>query len=185
MGVELGSDETLIWRGQPTQGLRFSPQDIFAVPFAALWLLLVIVMFGFVLTDAQDVDPFAYLMLPVFVVIGLYMLVGRFAVDIVARRRTHYMLTDQRAVIESGLFTAHRASVNLAAAAAIQLQGGRKGRGSVKFGATNVFYAMIPPSWPGAAAFLPPTFHDIADAERVYNLAVKAQRDAMRHGRTR
>lgn len=83
-------------------------------------------MFGFVLTDAQDVDPFAYLMLPVFVVIGLYMLVGRFAVDIVARRRTHYMLTDQRAVIESGLFTAHRASVNLAAAAEIQLQGGRE-----------------------------------------------------------
>ena len=84
-------------------------------------------MFGFVLTDAQDVDPFAYLMLPVFVVIGLYMLVGRFAVDIVARRRTHYMLTDQRAVIESGLFTAHRASVNLAAAARDTTPGRQEG----------------------------------------------------------
>ena len=179
MAMNLGPDERIIWSGQPTQGLRFAPQDILAVPFAAFWLLMVVTIFGVVATDATDVNPVAFVMLPMFVLVGLYMLVGRFFVDIIARRRTHYVLTNQRALIESGLFTANKNSVNLAAAAEMQFQGGRKGRGTIKFGSTNVFYAMVPPSWPGAGSVLPPTFHDVEDAERIYGLALTAQRDAI------
>jgi hypothetical protein len=149
------------------------------IPFSAFWLAIVLMMFAFVLTEAEQVDPLAYFMLPIFVAFGLYMLVGRFLVDILARQRTHYVLTDRRAVVESGLIGTNRASVNLLAATDIQLQSRKDGRGTVSFGRASVFFAMVPPSWPGAAAFLPPMFHDIEDAERVYDLAVKAQRDAL------
>ncbi len=101
--------------------------------------------------------------------------------DPAARRRTHYYLTNQRALIESGLFRPSRRSVSLAAVPEIRVRMGRKGRGSVQFGSPSVF-GMMPPSWPGASQFLPPAFDDIDDAERVYGLAVSAQRD-MQTGR--
>jgi hypothetical protein len=130
----------------------------------------------------KEHDPAFYLIMPFFLLIGLYMLFGRFLVDRVARRRTHYYLTTQRAVIEGGLFRPNHRSISLAASPEIRFRGRRNGRGTVQFGSASMF-GMMPPSWPGASQFLPPAFDDIDEAERVYNLALKAQREAQAQGR--
>ncbi|MCW0198625.1 hypothetical protein [Sphingopyxis sp.] len=178
MAIDLAPGERIIWHGQPKQGFRLAPQDAFAVPFAAFWLFMVSMIFLFAFTgEMKEVDPLAYVIMPVFMIAGLYMLFGRFLVDRAARRRIFYYLTTERAFIEAGLFRPNRRSVNLAATPEIRFQGRRNGRGTVQFGSPSTF-GMIPPSWPGANQFLPPAFDDIEDAERVYNLALKAQREA-------
>src|SRR4051794_35043330 len=114
MAIDIAPGERILWQGQPVQGIRFAPQDAFAVPFAAFWLLIVLAIFLVTLTgQATNVDPLTYVILPIFLLVGLYMLVGRFLVDRMARRRTHYYLTDKRALIESGLVRASRRSVSL------------------------------------------------------------------------
>jgi hypothetical protein len=178
MTTDIAPGERIIWQGQPTQGIRFAPQDAFAVPFAAFWLLMVLAIFLTAATGQMtNVDPMTYVVLPFFLLIGLYMLFGRFLVERAARRRTHYILTSQRALIESGLFRRSRRSVSLAAVPEIRFRAGRKGCGTVQFGTPSMF-GMMPPSWPGASQFLPPAFDDIEGAERVYNLALSAQREA-------
>jgi hypothetical protein len=180
MTIDLAPDERIIWQGQPTQGFRLAPQDAFAVPFAAFWLFMVSIMALMAFTgEMKQVDPLAYVIMPVFLLIGLYMLLGRFLVDRAARRRIHYFLTTERAVIEGVMFRPSRRSVSLAAAPEIRFRGRRSGRGTVQFGSANMF-GMMPPSWPGATQFLPPAFDDIEDAERVYNLALTTQRSLQR-----
>lgn len=182
MAIEIAPGERIIWQGQPVQGVRLAPQDAFAIPIAAFWLFIVLAIFLLAITgEAENVDPLTYVILPVFLLIGLHMLAGRFLVDRAARQRTHYYLTNQRALIESGLFRPNRRSVSLAAVPEIRVRAGRKGRGTVQFGTPSLF-GMMPPSWPGASQFLPPAFDDIEDAERVYSLAVSAQRE-MQSGR--
>lgn len=178
MKVDLAPGEQIVWQGQPTQGFRLAPQDAFAVPFAAFWLFMVTMMFVLAFTgEMKEVDPLTYVIMPVFLVVGLYLLFGRFLVDRATRRRVRYYLTTQRAVIEGGLLRTTRRSVNLAAVSEIRFRGRRSGRGTVQFGPMGMF-AMMPPSWPGASQFLPAAFDDIEDAERIYNLALKIQRDA-------
>lgn len=177
---DLAPDERIIWQGQPTQGFRLAPQDAFAVPFAAFWLFIVSILTLMAFTgEMKVVNPLAYVIMPAFLLIGLYMLLGRFLVDRAARQRIHYFLTTERAVIEGGLFRPSRRSVSLAAAPEIRFQGRRSGRGTVQFGSANMF-GMMPSSWPGASQFLPPAFDDIEDAERVYNLALTTQRSIQR-----
>lgn len=178
MAIDLAPGERIIWQGQPKQGFRLAPQDAFVVPFAAFWLFVVLMISLLAFTgEMQEVDPLAFFIMPIFLAIGLYMLFGRFLVDRAARRRTFYYLTTERAFIETGLWRPSRRSVNLAAAPEIRFLGRRNGRGTVQFGSPSMF-GMMPPSWPGANQFLPPAFDDIEDAERVYSLALKAQREA-------
>lgn len=179
MALDLGPDERVIWQGRPAQGLRFTPQDVFAVPFSAFWLLIVLTVFGLILTGgAKRVDPIAYVILPAFIAVGLYMLVGRFVVDSAARRRTSYYLTNRRAVIEAGLFRATIRSVSLAALPEIKFRTGRKGRGTIQFGSPAGMFGLMPSSWPGARQYLPPTFEGVDDGQSVFQLALSAQRDA-------
>jgi hypothetical protein len=179
MAIQTAPGERVIWQGQPAQGIHFSPQDAFAVPFSLFWLFIVVAIFVVTLSgQATNVDPLTYVILPFFLLIGLYMAFGRFLFDRAARRKTRYYLTNQRALIESGLFRSSRRSVNLAAVPEIRFRSGRNGKGTVQFGTSAGPFGMMPSSWPGAAQFLPPSFDGIEGAERVYELALTAQREA-------
>jgi len=178
MGIEISRAEKLLWKGKPSAGLHFTPQDLFIIPFSILWLGGVSA--GALSVPSQaHVDPVLYVILPFFVLIGLYITVGRFVVDVYARRRTEYALTDQRAIIAGGLLRSSTRSVNLAAVAEVRFRKGRKGRGTVEFGSPGMF-AMMPRNWPGVGQFLPAAFDGIEEASRIYELVLTAQREAQR-----
>jgi len=178
MNFSVGPGERILWQGQPAQGIRFAPQDIFAVPFALFWLAIVVSIFAsLIMGAATNIDPASFIIMPVFILVGLYMLAGRFVVDHFARRKTRYVLTNQRAILESGLLRTNSRSVNLGALAEIQFRAGRNGKGTVRFGSAGPF-AMMPSGWPGMSQFAAPVFEMIDDAERVYGLALQAQRDS-------
>lgn len=175
MDLQLTSGERVLWEGAPGQGIRFQAQDWFAIPFAAVWLT--ITSMAFFATAHSARDPGFYFIAPLFVFIGVYMLVGRFIVDMFSRAKTEYALTNRRAIIETGLFRRSTRSINLAAAPEIRLAEGRSGRGTIEFGTGSPFGSM-PRGWPGMSRYQSPAFENIDNASSIYSTVLDAQRDA-------
>lgn len=95
----LRSGETLHWTSRPDPKVLFSKADVFLVPFSLLWGGFAIFWEYQVLTgDAPAL--FALFGIP-FVLIGLYMIVGRFIYKSRRKRTTVYGLTDSRAIVST------------------------------------------------------------------------------------
>jgi len=158
--------------------VRFRAQDWFAVPFAAVWLGIVIRIFFVGDDSARNTDPSGNFILPFFLLIGVWILFGRFITDMLARSRTEYTLTNRRAIIEGGLFRRSTRSVNLAAAPEIRMKEGGNGRGTIEFSSGSPSGMMFPRGWPGAGQYLPPAFELIENAASVYAMVLDAQHEA-------
>jgi hypothetical protein len=178
--------ERIAWTGRPPRGLRFSGRDIFLVPFSLLWGGFAIVwetaVLGISLSNPSAlnaVPSFMALFGAVFVLIGLFMIFGRFWVDAWIRSHTIYALTDRRA-LSLRLKPAERLL-------ATDLKEPRVSRreddtGSLTFargsGVTNLFTALANPT-AGWSMWIPAlsdevTFVGIQDVTRVYQLATPA-----------
>lgn len=97
--------ERVLWSGQPKQGLAFSRRDTFLIPFSLMWGGFAIfwnagVWGGF---GSGEAAPFFFRLwgLP-FLVIGLYLILGRFFHDAEIRKGLFYAVTDQRILVLRG-----------------------------------------------------------------------------------
>jgi Bacterial PH domain len=178
MSSDLAPGEKVIWQGKPIQGIRFSPQDFFIIPFVVLWLFMVIFIPATAKSNQAEGNTPILLFIP-FIFIGLYMAVGRFVFDIFTRRNTNYRLTSERAIIDSGIFRKTTRSINLKATGEVSISTKKNGSGTVVFGSGSGRFAAFPRNWPGISQYLPPAFDGIDDAKHVYELAVKTQRSTV------
>jgi hypothetical protein len=110
-----------------------------------------------------------------FVLVGLYMIFGRFFVDAKLRQRTFYGLTDQRLIIVSGLASRKVTSLNLQTLSDLSLAEKGDGSGTITFGAVQQtpWYprrmAFFSTPVPGSALEM------IPNAREVYELIREAQ----------
>ncbi len=160
--------EKILWSGRPAQGLLFTGRDWLLVPFSLLWGGGVISAAARSLTGPAPV--FMNFFLVPFVLIGLYVLAGRFMLDAWIRRGMRYAVTNRRVLIfrpsPFGKFT----SLSLNQSADASLSERADGRGTILFGqqtplwSRNNFGAWTP-------AFDPtPQFIAIENARRVFDL---------------
>lgn len=177
MDFQLTDGERVLWQGAPGQGIRFQAQDLFAIPFAAVWLGIILSAFLAGSNSPTVADPGFNFILPFFLLIGLYMLAGRFLLDMFSRARTQYALTNRRAIIETGLFRRSTRSISLVAAQEIRLSEGRGGRGTIEFGGGSPF-GFMPRGWPGMGRYVAPAFENVDNASSIYSTILAAQRDA-------
>jgi hypothetical protein len=93
----LAPGERLLWQGAPGDGIRFRREDRMLIPFSLVFGAFALVWWG----AAYGIDaPWPMLAFgTVFVLIGLYLVIGRFLWDAYVRARTRYALTDRRALI--------------------------------------------------------------------------------------
>src|SRR4051794_11647806 len=103
LSSELGASEKVAWSGQPRQGIVLRGADALFIPFSLLWGGFVIVWEVSVFAIGAPV--LVQLFGLIFVVVGIYIMVGRFFVDARQRTQTFYAVTNDRIIIVSGLFS--------------------------------------------------------------------------------
>lgn len=133
---ELVPRERLLWSGRPRGGLRLAGQDGLLIPFSLLWCGGITL--GLIRAIRAEAGFFLLLFTP-FVLSDLYLLVGRFVIYARRRSKTVCALTEQRALIVSGLV--HRQVLNLPlhTMSTVELQEHGDGSGTITFGAADVW----------------------------------------------
>lgn len=175
----LSTNERVLWSGAPRQGLVLRASDWLMIPFSLLWG-------GFALVWEYSVfssgAPLMFRLWGVpFVLVGLYMVAGRFMVEAWQRAYTDYAVTNQRIIIRSGVFKRRMKSLHLRAMGEFSLTENSKGEGTIAFGisaAGNMFSGMA--SWPGVDEL--PRFDTIAGARKVYEI-IRNAHSAAHHTR--
>lgn len=164
-------DERVLWQGQPRQGVILRAQDAFTIPFSLLWCGFAVFWEATVIASGA---PFFFKLFGVpFVLVGLYMVIGRFFIDAYQRKRTWYTLTDQRALITGSTRTTTERAIDLFGTPHISVDSRKDGTGTISFGGG--------PSLPFANLTRrrrrdqPPAFEAIADAASVYRLIMEAK----------
>jgi hypothetical protein len=141
------------------------------IPFSLFWSAIV---FSAALAafnqpaQKSGTGPSLIFLIP-FLLIGLYMLIGRFFVDAMMRARTEYAITNRRAIIVSGLFSRNVRSIDLKTTSEISLSERRDNSGTITFGATP-FGAMRRYSWSSNPTSGTPAFEMIEDIRSVYRI---------------
>ena len=102
---ELNTGESLLWAGRPNFGVIFHSEDWYMVPFSLMWGGFAIVweagVLGYWGTGSRGNEGPGFFVLwgiP-FIVIGQYMIWGRFLYDAWLKRRTYYGITDRRILV--------------------------------------------------------------------------------------
>ena len=171
---QLSLGEFLLWSGQPRQGIFLRATDAYLIPFSLLWCGFAIFWeTGVIYSEA----PFFFRLWGIpFVLIGLYMVIGRFFVDWKQRAKTYYGVTNERVIIVSGIFSKQVKSMNLKTLFNISLDEKSNGSGTITFGLS------IPnSSWNNSPFFRRnepevPCFDSIQDVKKVYEIIRNAER---------
>jgi len=161
------------WSGMPAGGLKLRRSDALAIPFSLMWG-------GFALfwevTSFNSGAPLFFRLWGIpFVLIGLYMIIGRFFWDAYIRANTWYGLTDDSALFLRRGLGGGIASVSLPSVNNLSLQLQPDGSGTIYFGDVPSFQQEMgrPGRSYGSAV---PAFRYIPHASAVYEKCQAAQR---------
>jgi hypothetical protein len=125
--------EKLIWSDRPAQGLLVTGRDWFLIPFSLIWGGFAI-FWELGVAKATKAPAFFPLFGIPFVLVGLYLIFGRFIVDAWARQNMEYAVTSKRILISRSAPFGKFIALNLHQLPAINLTETRDGRGTIRFG---------------------------------------------------
>ena len=122
-------DEFVLWKGKPDKGAVFTSQDAFLIPFSIFWC-------GFAIfwevTATSNGAPFFFSLFGIpFVLIGLYITVGRFFHASYLRKRTFYVITNKKIIRRRGKKIDIMDGKNMPP---IRIEIHRNGNGTIRFG---------------------------------------------------
>lgn len=181
---ELLSGESIVWSGAPNRGVIFHKQDIFVIPFSLLWGGFAIFweagVLGYWGNGARNgpVATFMSLWGVPFVVIGQYLIWGRFFYDAWLKSRTYYALTNRRILVVQKGYSRKVASAYIDSVPAINKDGGDGRPGTLTFtpqvSLTSEFFTNNRRNnwgaWNSMSVGAVPVFRDIDDLDYVYRL---------------
>lgn len=164
--------ERVLWEGQPAQGLLMTSRDALLIPFSLVWCgFAVFWTFG---ANGMGAPPFFLLWGAMFICIGLYFVVGRFAADAWLRRRTYYAVTDRRVLILRLAPLSKFTAIGLSQLPDLDLTERNDGRGTIRFGqAISMWGNRNMAGW-SPALDPTPQFIAIAEARRIFDLIQRA-----------
>ena len=176
---ELSPGESILWAGQPSPRITFHKQDLFLVPFSLMWG-------GFAIFWEAGVAGFwgssgtrsggPWLLgliwgIP-FVVIGQYMIWGRFLYAAWEKKRIHYAVTNRRVIAVQCGSGRQMASCYIDTLPSLTKEGRANGVGTLRFAqvAAAATGRATSASWDGLAVGAVPALVDIDDVDSVYRL---------------
>ncbi|MDC9822710.1 PH domain-containing protein [Devosia sp. ZB163] len=125
--------EHILWEGRPAQGLLLTRRDALLIPSSLVFLGFSI--YWTMLASNYGAPDFFALFGVLFIVAGLYFVVGRFLLDAWLRSRTQYAVTDRRVLVMRAAPPGRFTAVDRAKLPAIDLSERADGRGTIRFGA--------------------------------------------------
>jgi len=135
---ELLPEEKILWADQPLPGRLFSPADLFLIPFSLFWLGFSIFWMVMASAGARTAPGSIGIIFPLFglpfVLIGLYLVFGRFIYTHYRRKNTLYAVTDQRIIIMNRMFNKTVRSEKINSITTIDKYVRRDGSGTISFG---------------------------------------------------
>jgi len=182
---ELSTDEKILWCGQPRGGLQFHAYDVVLIPFSLMWggfaffwetMALSAYFNKFIFatntyyTSSQHIPILFPLWGIPFVLVGLYIIFGRFIVDAQLRKHTYYAVTNQRILIVIKWFYAKTQSLNLQQLPELSLITLKDGSGTITFGSTRPYFTVG-----YQRQYTPPSFERISDARNIHDIILSAQ----------
>jgi hypothetical protein len=164
------SGERVVWRGRPKQGFMLTSRDVFLIPMSLVWCGFIIFWESNVLRT-PNAPLFMALFGGVFLLVGLYLILGRFFVDAWIRTGMHYALTDRRILILRSRPSVKLQSLSLDRLPEATLSETASGRGSIRFGAPAAIWGNR--SMGGVGSWTPsldatPQFLAINDVKKVF-----------------
>ena len=175
--TQLDPSERVLWAGQPKQGVMLRGSDAFMIPFSLLWGGFAFFWEWSVLHS--DAPAFFVLWGIPFVVVGIYIIAGRFFADAWQRSKTQYAVTTERIMIVHGLYKSTVRSAQLSGLTEMALSEHANGVGTISFGpsALPAMFRSLS-GWPGMRERLGLQFDMVSDAKSVLDLVRSAQRTA-------
>jgi hypothetical protein len=179
---DLAPGEVVLWTGQPNTGVIFHVRDLYLIPFSLMWGGFAIFWEMGVLgywgsphkTGVNPISWFFVLWGIPFVVVGQYIIWGRFVFDWWRKKRTFYAITDKRLLIVEEVRNRKLTSVRLTENTFLGKSTRSDGIGTLRFGAPQA----TPNGWSWWGNFETDgrsSFRDIEDVERVYNIISSSQ----------
>jgi hypothetical protein len=176
--------ERVMWSGQPDPRRLFQAADWFVVPFTLAWAGFAFFWEASVI--AMGAPVFMALFGLPFVLIGLYMLFGRFVHQAWTNRLTWFVLTDSRALVVYGRDGQRARSVQLDDVRELSVLRRPDGSGTISFNAGGAVetrraavvttVSSIRPGWSTMESG-PLSFTNISDVATVQALADSFTRD--------
>lgn len=173
---DLLPDEYIVWCGMPNPGVHFSKSDIFVIPFSLLWAGFAVFWNVMVWVNGAPL-LFRIFGLP-FLIMGIYITLGRFIHLAHKKKRTFYAITNMRVLILTGRDSV--LSQYIRDIPTEQVTVGKNGAGTIVFGAANgmrsASLSINDAFGVNGARTAPPSFTDINDCRKVY-----AEYQAVKH----
>lgn len=171
----LDPGERLLWEGEPAKGLRINgaaiTKSLFGIPFLAFalfWTYGASDSFSTFLAPTLGFKTFFPMFGILFILVGLYMLVGQYFWGAYKRGRTRYALSDKRAFIASQAIRKELNFYPIKAATEVHMKPGTE---------TSIYFAVRIYRSKNGARRVPLGFEYISDGEEVYRLIRQIQND--------
>ncbi|HEY1256617.1 MAG TPA: hypothetical protein VGF01_17730 [Terracidiphilus sp.] len=187
---EMLDGETLLWMGQPSRKVIFHSNDIFAIPFSLMWggfaIFWELGVTGSFQMSAHSAPSFFVLWGIPFVVIGQYMIWGRFLYTAWRKSHTYYAVTNKRAIILNTAPSRKVTDRSLRNLGNLSISTRTDGIGTIEFQPVTEFNPNF--GWGNRRSrnqldinLSNAIFYDIPDARAVYQI-IQAQREKIGAG---
>ena len=173
---KLLNGEEVLWYGQPPKGFLLRRSDWFYIPSSLIFA------FGVAFVDYKMLVQSIYFGLflnSLFMLISIYVTLGRFYTDFVYRKNSYYILTNLRVLIPNFKNGKDGFELSLSDLKGIYLNKKSNEYGNITFGAKE-FSATIPGMvWPGCKPV--PWFENVEKSNELYRLILEAQKKLVKN----
>jgi hypothetical protein len=171
---ELTSGETVVWAGQPNTRVIFHREDAGLIPFSLLWGGFSIFWEAGVSGlwgdhHGQGLSFMVVWGIP-FVLIGQYLIWGRFFFAAWLKRRTYYAVTNRRVITIQNAWSRQTASSYIESLPTLNKESGSKGTGTLRFAQPQSVRSNRQGFGSWNSLSVGPAFVDIDDVDGVYRL---------------
>jgi hypothetical protein len=181
----LESNEKLLWSGKPAGGVRLRAADAFMIPFSIFWTGFaafweIMACSGLWAKGAAKDAGWFFWIFPLwgipFILVGLYLMFGRFWTDAKQRENTSYGITDRRVIMISGLWNQKVRSLDLKSLSDFTMTQSADGSGSITMAPLNPLLQLLGnPRWSGSSDQTAiPTLEMIPEVAKVYKIMREA-----------